>query len=267
LIHLKYSPYLRLWKNGICERDCTENTPDTKVVHMDGSVVWRKPHTTCRKLLKGQYLQAGHNYKDVSDDASDDSSDDSSNDEILQSSTLTMNLSLLRVCRQTYIEAHTIPWSKNIYSFDDFVTFGALVKDRITWQRRVWSSIRLDLRGESSFSGWNEALKLGVSRSVTGIRQLRLSIQLDIFRESYQDAGQGYELWWKDDFYLIEGLKRLAVIPLTEVEVDIRQPHHQFDAMPGLWTAHDRRKLATRFRKYLLDPRAPENMLKTLWMK
>jgi hypothetical protein len=71
-------------------------------------------------------------------------------------------LQILRVCRQTYVEANPVLWSTNTFSFTSALAFGKFMYMTNALQRRLLKSIHIDLDFDYSANlpcHWNLAFQ------------------------------------------------------------------------------------------------------------
>ncbi len=214
----------QLWRHLVCETDGPDDETDTEKLFYGEEGVGC-PHNLCRILVNHRVCSCTkccHEYKVLEAAQSDG--------KIAPQ----MCLSILRVCRQIYVEARQIPWSANTFSFSDPRTFRVFMEGTapggglIAWQKRAWKSLRLDINAEDAYDGWNDALKLSFFKELTGLRRLRLRIVHTMTVDAYTTAkaapftntpshrvkvqGFGYTI----------GLKRLSIVPWTDVRVVVR---------------------------------------------
>ena len=182
-----------------------------------------------------------------------------------------MCLSILRVCRQIYIEAHKVPWETNMFSFNDPRTFRTFVEGTGSggglkaWQKRAWKTLRLDM---STWNGhtddvWNKALKLSICKGLTVLRRLCLRIEQGS-NEAYgaakantSDRDNRHRTYAHTCFEYTCGLKRLSIAPWTDVEVLVQPERLTSNILshgpPLEWSDGDREELADLFKNCLLD--------------
>ena len=164
-----------------------------------------------------------------------------------------MRLSVLRSCRQIYVEANNILWTSNTFSFADPTTFRRFMMTRTINQRRLIMSLRLQM--ESVFDAeyeWNRCLNMALVRSLSALRRLRLNIEHKPFR-SYESI-KNHNLSYITAY--LEGLKKLSTLPLTEVEIVVEGS--LYESEEHLWTKVERQDFAEGLRKILLDPKGAQ---------
>ena len=221
----------------ICEEDCPENREDLKLTTMEGEVYWIRSHHACESNLIYDPVEPDMIYEEVHSYNADREM---------------MRLSVLRSCRQIYVEANNILWTTNTFSFADGTTLKRFMMTRTINQKRAIESLRLEMERVSHEREWNQALNMALVRSLSGLRRLRLHIEYEINLEVY-------EVVKKCDLYattFLEGLKKLSTLPLTEVEIDVKIS--PFVPEDNLWTKLDRQDFAEGFRKVLLNPKGAQ---------
>ena len=167
-----------------------------------------------------------------------------------------MYLSVLRLCRQVYVEANQILWTTNTFSFVDTYTFKIFMKARTIRQKRLIKSLRLQMEWDrDTDTEWNRVLTVAFVKSVPGLRRLCLRIDRKLSRAvgiRYEDTKS------KDALYkakIFQGIHRLSTLALTDVEVVVNPPLLlQHDSM----TKAGREEFAEGLRKILLNPKGAE---------
>ena len=227
--------YGSAWRHVICEEDCPENQENRKFTNMKGEVYWLSSHDACETNLRCDPVEPDMIYK-----------------ESCYAGREMMRLSVLRSCRQIYVEANNILWTTNTFSFADGTTLKRFMMTRTINQKRAIKSLRLQMEWVSYDREWNQALNMALVRSLSGLRRLRLHIE-------YKMNLKVYEVVKKCDLYattFFAGLKKLSTLPLTEVEIDVRNP--LFMLGDDLWTKLDRQDFAEGLRKVLLNPKGAQ---------
>lgn len=228
--------YGSVWRHLVCEEDCPENQEDRNWTTSYGFLSIR-PHFACEVDLDYEPIEPNTIYK-----------------EWYCCGHEMMRLSVLRSCRQIYVEANKILWTTNTFSFADPTTFKRFIVTRNINQKRSIKSLRLQMEWDTSDGKeWNQALNMALVKSVTGLRRLRLRIDHKLDATRYE--------WIKSNnlLYTItccEGLQKVSTLPLTEVEVVVKNP--QFISEDDLWTKVDREDFAEGLRKILLNPKGAE---------
>lgn len=228
------------WRHIVCERDCPEDQPDEKVVFaLDGEeperVHWFRPHERCN-------IQYDEPDPDLPIDFWDHE---------------TMRLTVLRACRQIYVEANQILWTTNTFSCIDATTFKRFMMTRTIGQKRLIRTLRLEMERENqeSFARWSSSLNMALVNSLSGLRTLRLCITHDMPTELYRHVKTTYI----EGYMHCEGLRRLSTLPLTSVEIVVKNSGHGSKAeLDKLWTKNDRNEVAESLQGLLLKPKGAE---------
>lgn len=222
------------WRHVVCENDCPEAQEDKKFTTSKGEVYLMQSHHACESDLNydtpaleniyGEWCYFGHE---------------------------TMRLSVLRSCRQIYVEANNILWTFNTFSFADSTTFRRFMMTRTINQKRLIKSLRLQM--EWVDYQWNKSLNMALVRSLSALRRLRLNMEHKLLFGSYESAKSQNLLYFTTHF---DGLKKLSTLPLTEVEVVVERPIWESD--DHLWTKVDRQDFAEGLRTILLNPKGAQ---------
>ena len=220
--------YGRAWGHLVCGDDGPENRRDKKRTWPDGYVQDVRIHELCSPPYQNQaptLLEYCGDRKEL------------------------MHLTLLRSCRQIYVEANSILWTTNTYSFKNAITFKHFMRTRSIHQKRTIRKVRFDFPLDPAGVGasWDSALNTALIRSMSGLRCLRIHLDFIMEASHYRYAKDNHLL---PDFYGA-GLKLLSFLPLTEVEVYVRDPHQHWNST---WTKEDREEFADGLRGMLLDP-------------
>ena len=162
-----------------------------------------------------------------------------------------MRLSVLRSCRQIYVEANNILWTSNTFSFADSVTFKRFMMTRTIHQKRLIESLRLQM--EWVDYQWDRSLKMALVRSLSGLRRLRLNMEQKLLIGSYESAKSRNLLYITTH---CDGLKKLSTLPLAEVEIVVETPI--IESEDHLWTKADRHDFAEGLRIILLNPKGAQ---------
>lgn len=246
LIHLEYLGHIptgvgqrtetEIFRHTVCENDCPE---DEMVEHSIRSrcaagkeVIWRQPHFDCdRKLAyKGDSNKWTHK---------------------------SVHLKALRVCRQIHDEASYVLWTTNTFSFNDAAkTFYHFMSGRTTYQKELIKSLRLQMDWVwEEDKLWNVALDMGLLRSLTGLRSLRLQVNHRVppgYNERAKYWGSNINQFEQGHLELVH---RMVIWPLKHVEVfvgDRSQPRN----LDTLWMVEDKKDYAEGILRILLDPDA-----------
>ena len=251
LIHLQYiwayevdiEPSQRLcdnaWKHIVCQVDCNESKPSKeykhKVYRYDDS---EDDDEDQEKYFVGPHYECSPDYDHPPPDETPIQFDDHE----------TMRLTVLRASSQIYLEANRVLWTTNTFSVTDADTLNHFMATRSMKQKKMIKHLRLEMGWYFEESQeWNRVLKMPLVRSLSGLRHLRLHV-------TYQLEASLYELMKPHNFLKMtrftEGLRKFAVLPLTDVEVYIRDP--PFPTEERLWENSDRQEVIDGLRKMLL---------------
>ena len=164
------------------------------------------------------------------------------------------HLTLLRSCRQIYLEGITLLWTTNTFSFIDATTFQTFMMRRIDHQKEMITSLRLDMDWSNGGSEeWNKVLDMPLIGSLTGLRHLRLHIDCCMESGLYQTTK-------KKIFHgsHCEGMRKLTTLPLTSVEVGVKDPAQAGLHYGWIWSKDERLEFGNGLRSLLLDPQGTE---------
>lgn len=231
-------------KHIVCRRDRPEHEMTEE------EIGWRQPHQHCHHELSVKWGNRSM-ARNIPDPES-------------------MHLTVLRVCRQIYSEANDILWATNTFSFEDAdPTFVDFMESRTTRQKQLLGKLRLQMDWVyEDDKSWNRVLRMTLIRSLIGLRTLRLQINHSMKAEVYQFAkARGNELGLFQ-MRQLEFVDKLAILPLTNVEVFVSDFPQLVDYSPDedeppadtriSWTAGDRLEYAEGIRKILLDPKGAD---------
>ena len=228
------------WRHVVCERDCPEAQEDRKSTTSEGQLLLMQSHHACESNLGYETPEPDRIYK-----------------EWCYPGHQTMCLSVLRSCRQIYVEANNILWTSNTFSFADPTTFRRFLMTRSINQRRLIKSLRMQVGRFSDY--WNKSLTMALVRSLSGLRYLRLNIEYKLLEskkllfDSYESA-KSFNYLYITSYFV--PLQKLSALPLTKVEIVVE---NRKDAPENhLWTKMDRQDFAEGLRKTLLDPKGAE---------
>lgn len=239
-IHWSYelqARYGSAWRHLVCEEDCPENKEEEKLTTSDGEVFSTRPHRLCESNLNYDPIKPNMIYGDRYCEFHE-----------------MMRLSVLRSCRQIYVEANQILWTTNTFSFTDGTALKRFMMTRTINQKRLIKSLRLQMEWDMyTAKEWNSALNMALVRSLSGLRRLRLRIDQRMEARTYECARRNNFLYTS---LLCESLQKISTLPLTEVEVVVKNP--QYWSEDGLWTKADREEFAEVLRKLLLNPEGAE---------
>lgn len=216
----------RPWRHIVCQDDGPEDRPEKKWVPnkwygyapgAENKVLMVRPHGDCDL-----------NYEEPTSSGPIDFWDHD-----------TMRLTVLRVCRQMYVEANRILWTTNTFSFSSGRTFQRFMMTRTIHQKRLIRNLRFEMEwafGEEK--RWNSALSMPLIRSMIGLQSIRLNIVYDMEQSDFDLL--------KVDFIkgtsFTEGLRKLSILPLVHAEVLVR--NHEHSSESGLWQRVDRARCA-----------------------
>ena len=221
------------WRHVVCERDCPEAQENRRFTS-DGETFLLQSHHACESDLgyhtpEPEEFHGEWGYFDHE----------------------MMRLSILRSCRQIYVEANNILWTSNTFSFADSVTFRRFMMIRTIHQKRLIESLRLQM--EWVDHQWTKSLNMALVRSLSGLRRLRLNIEHKLLFGSYESSKSHNLLYITTHF---DGLKKLSTLPLTEVEIVVETP--VIGSEDHLWTKADRQDFAEGLRIILLNPKGAQ---------
>ena len=222
-------------RHVLCEEDCPENQEDEKRTTWEGEILSIRSHQICESNLDYDLVEPDKIYEVWPDREM-------------------VRLSVLRSCRQIYVETNNIIWTTNTFSFADATTLKRFIMTRTINQKRSIKSIRLQM--ELDFDGykeWNTALNMPLVRSLSGLRRLRLRIESEMNARDYESA-RNHNLLCSTIY--CESLQKISTLPLTEVEIVVRNPAHILEHDP--WTKADREEFAESLRKILLNPKGAQ---------
>ena len=235
--HKLQKGYGSAWRHVVCKNDCPEAQEVKKCTTSEGEVFWKHPHHVCEYELGYETPEPDGIYEEWSHTGHE-----------------TMRLSILRSCRQIYVEANNILWTANTFSFADGTAFRRFMMTRTVYQKRLIKSLRLQmdwvLYGELE---WNKALTMALVPSLSALRHLRLKIEHKMSVEIHEYAKNHNGLY---NTVYTEGLKRLSTLPLNEVEIVVETP--KYFSEDHLWTKEDRDGFAEGLREILLNPKGAQ---------
>lgn len=229
--------YGSAWRHVVCEEDCPENQEDQKRTAYDGEILSIRSHQICHSNLHYEPIEPDKIYEELSCFGRE-----------------MVRLSVLRSCRQIYVEANNILWTTNTFSFADATTLKRFMMTRTINQKHSIKSIRLQMEfGFYGYKEWNTALSMPLVRSLSGLRRLRLCIEHEMKVGSYAFAKSHNFLFAT---IYCEGLHKVSTLPLTEVEIVVTNP--KYIPEHDLWTKADREDFAEGLRKILLNPKGAQ---------
>ena len=179
----------------------------------------------------------------------------------------TIQLAILRVCRQIYSEANDVLWSTNTFSFDDADrTFVDFIESMTTQQQKMLRKLRLQMDWVyEDDKVWDRVLGAKRLRSLPRIQGLRLQINHSWEAAQYQESKAEADILPFARLQQCEFILKMATWPLTDVEVFVSDFPHLVDEVEDpprdlsiQWSAEDRTEYADGIRKMLLDPQGAE---------
>ncbi len=125
-------------------------------------------------------------------------------------------------------------------------------------QKRALKKLRLQMDHSEEHKDWNSALNFAVVRSLHGLRHLRLSIAYSFISKDYEYLKNLFTGSSRNSY--VEGLEKIATLPLTRVELVVRRPDYAefLDGYEDLWSKAERTDYAEGLRNLLLDPKGAE---------
>lgn len=223
--------YGNAWRHIVCENDCPEDSPWKKhAVEWDGEeegrTYWYKPHELCSTDYDTTRPIEFWDHK-------------------------TMRLTVLRTCRQVYVEANSILWTTNTFSFQRAVPFKRFMMTRTTHQKSLIRNLRLEIEWYLHDSmSCKSRLNKTLVNSLSGLRSLRLIM----WHEEYD---MPRTIWFIETSGFCKGLRILLTLPLTNVEVVVRSSTW-YSTRQGFWAKEDREEVAEGLKKMLLAPKGVE---------
>lgn len=182
-----------------------------------------------------------------------------------------IQLQLLRACRQTYLEATPILWNTNIFSFITkraYQCFYTWFAGRTSFQKKHIKSLHLYMiwNGDNHHTLWSRALAKSRIKNLTGLRTLHFQIEQgclptkNVRAESDCGTAESAKLAAAQELResWSQELLRLKVLPLEHVTVIV------CDSRDGnktdfKWTHDETREFAEELRVRLLSPSSSES--------
>lgn len=231
--------YASAWRHVVYEEDYPEDQESKKLTTADG-VLSTRSHFTCESnLYYYKTIKPNNIYKDWFCCGHE-----------------MMRLSVLRSCRQIYIETNKIIGTTNTFSFAHPMTFKRFVMTRTINQKRSIKSLRLQMKWDYEDTEWNKALNMALVRSISGLRRLRLCISHRIDGTRYENLKSDNGLYTTT---CCKSLQKVSTLPLAEVEIVVRNSELiSENEENNLWTKVDREYFAEGLRKILLNPKGAE---------
>ena len=236
LVHLRYE---RLWKHHVCQNDGLESR-DFEERTSESESYFVGPHESCQHHCKPRDRKAKAVCSDIE----------------------RLSLTVLRSCRQAYVESSHILGTTNTFDFVEISTFKQFLKMASVDQKPLIQRLRLTLGNGSEnpdmysdFWAWDRVLTMSTVKSLSRLRSLRVqilyTIDLSEFKYWSQRCSRLYQLYPST---YSKGLHRLSTLTLTEVEVAVKVLYEA----GFMWKEDERRKYADGLRKLLLDPKGAE---------
>lgn len=166
------------------------------------------------------------------------------------------HLGLLRTCRQLYTEANPVLWETNIFSFNDVHSFTCFMNDRTNHQKSLLKKLRLAMGFRPvGVPSWSKSLTMALVKSLQGLRFLWVSIhhRPQIRFETLEKIG--VLIWTVFHATHLDGIRKLATLPLTWVRVSVTNKNlgdYDLSDLSKLWTQQQREKYADMIRTRLL---------------
>ncbi|KAF4637121.1 hypothetical protein G7Y89_g978 [Cudoniella acicularis] len=114
-----------------------------------------------------------------------------------------LDIGVLRVCRQLYVEANQVLWRTTTWSFTHALAFSQFMDRRNALQRRIMRKLHLDLDPRYCWvmknwaDGWYAALHKRVLSKFTSLQVLYLDIRDNQYGPRHADIiGQPVHYWW-----------------------------------------------------------------------
>ena len=133
-------------------------------------------------------------------------------------------LNILRTSRQVYIEAHQVFWSTNNFNFTEPTGLKYWMAGRTPQEKRLIRSLQLCIHISNNLeignrpANWNNALCGRVVKSLSGLRDLRLSICQRLYHKGSNDQNVDIEYVLKG---ALLGVERFAQLPLKNIKISM----------------------------------------------
>jgi hypothetical protein len=171
-----------------------------------------------------------------------------------------VQVQVLRVCRQVYIEANPVLWSSNTLAFNKPYEFGWFMSDRIAAQKASITSLLLDLSQYSEYL----VVTNGIINALVGLRSLYLHLA-DGVHPAWRgpghvvNVGEDIEDWRIriKDRETRDGFSSFKRLPLEKVTVLMMDPRNGYAFTPQ-WRRSERAKYAETVREAILHPEGPQ---------
>jgi hypothetical protein len=179
-----------------------------------------------------------------------------------------ISISVLRVCRQAYVEANQVLWRTTTWSFTHALAFSQFMDRRNAVQRRLMRKLHLDLDPRYCWvrknwaDGWHAALHKRVLSRFTALEVLHLDIRENQYGPRQADRiGHPAHSWWPN--VAMDELVELQFLPLKHVTVTCTET-----SKCDRWPQHSKMDLSERLamadtiRSRLLDYQGKEAQLR-----
>ena len=238
LIHLFYESYddaANAWRHTVCQEDSLEDPNDKKRALVGSSPRFydslAEAHLKCNDGMDIYFAER-------------------------------MQLSFLRCSRQIYNEASGTLWTTNMFSFADHVTLKQFMAARNLSQKHALQKLHLDMDWTLEYArDWSDALKLALMRSLRGLRHLRVRIT-EWSRDPRDPRDPDYYFLEKPPYAQLvawkEAFQRLAILPLTNVQVAVIMAACGKREIGYWWAADHNLDLAKDIQNTLLDPKGAD---------
>ena len=179
-----------------------------------------------------------------------------------------LDIGVLRVCRQLYIEANQVLWRTTTWSFTHALAFSQFMDRRNALQRRLMRKLHLDLDPRYCWvmknwaEGWYAALHKRVLSKFTSLQVLHLDIRENQYGPRHADIiGQPAHYWWPN--VAMDELVELQFLPLRDVTVTCMETS-KCDRWPehSRMNFRERLAMADAIRGRLLDYQGKEAQLR-----
>lgn len=178
-----------------------------------------------------------------------------------------IDISVLRVCRQVYVEANRMLWRTTTWSFTHALAFSHFMDGRNAVQKRLMRKLHLDLDPRYCWvrknwaEGWYAALHKRVLSQFKALEVLHLDIRDNQYGPHVANIiGEPAHPWWPN--VAMDELRELQFLPLKNVTVVCAEtskcdwwPHH------SKMDFSERLAMAEGIRSRLLDYQGKEAQL------
>ena len=175
-------------------------------------------------------------------------------------------LHLLRVCRQTYIEACPIMWITNTFSFDKAGTLESFFNNRKVTQKQLLKRLHLRMEwweeeakmvgwAERANNEWHRKMKLPLIKTMKGLRSLHIDCSQSLLTKSsimsngavpgtpkYNDLERTYN----------EPITNFRVLHLEDVHISVTNHMVWYDHAQDRWRPEELKEWSERLRAQIL---------------